>query len=59
MECVQRNNKIVDVVVLTEEAIFIVTQVGTIRNQKKFEYPAANFIVNEVAEKNTLTVDDK
>lgn len=39
-----------DFVVLSEEMLFIITQTGAVRSQKRFDYPPANFFINNFEE---------
>ncbi|KRX10421.1 hypothetical protein PPERSA_10520 [Pseudocohnilembus persalinus] len=58
IECIQRAQGIFDYVVLSEESMFIITQEGFIRSQKKFEYPCANFVIIDTPQKkNQLYID--
>ncbi|KAL4441100.1 hypothetical protein ABPG74_002050 [Tetrahymena malaccensis] len=58
LESVCRDHKVFDFISLTEEALFVITQTGQIRTQKRFDYPAANFYINEIPEKHAKAVLD-
>ncbi|EGR30350.1 hypothetical protein IMG5_134400 [Ichthyophthirius multifiliis] len=48
---IERENRIHDIAILTEESLYILNQQGAIRSQKYFDYPAANIIIQPYQQK--------